>query len=300
MSNFLNKKNKFILKRIFKTYSLVILGSCIMAVGIAFFLLPNQLSSGGFSGIATIAYYLFNIPMGRTILILNIPTFIFAYFRLGKDSFFKSLVGTFSLSLFIDLFDKVPEFTHDRVLGCIFGGLLVGIGTSLVLRGKGSTGGSDLVANVIRSYKPYFKTGTLIIIIDIIIVSLNVVAFKQLEIGLYSAITIYLLGKMIDIVFEGTNFTKQLYIISDKYEAIVAKINTEIKRGTTGLYGKGMYKNDDKIILLCVASRNEAIKIIELTRKIDKSAFIIISNAREVIGRGFKGSYPVKFHEKNK
>lgn len=259
-----------------------------MAVGIDFFLLPNQLSSGGFSGIATIAYYLLDLPMGVTILALNIPSFILAYFKVGKEFFVKSLVGTFTLSTFLDIFNNFPEIMQDRFLGCIFGGILVGIGTSLVLRGKGSTGGSDLLANVIREYKPSLRTGTLIIIIDIIIVGMNVLAFKHIEIGLYSAITIYLMGKMIDIVFEGTNFTKQLYIISDKYERIAEKINHEIKRGTTGIYGKGMYKNDEKTLLLCVASRNEAIKIIETVKKIDKGAFIIISNAREVIGRGFK------------
>ena len=284
----MNKKSKYIFKRVVFSYLQVIIGAMIMALGIDFFLLPNQLSSGGFSGIATIAYYLLNFPMGFTILILNIPTFIFAYFKIGKEIFFKSLVGTFTLSTAIDIFDKIPIITNDRFLGCIFGGVLVGIGTSTVLRGRGSTGGSDLLANVIRSYKPALRTGTLIIIIDIIIVGLNVIAFKQLEIGLYSAITIYIMGKMIDIVFEGTNFTKQLYIISNKYEEIVEKISQEIKRGTTGLYGQGMYKKDEKIILLCVASRNEAIKIIQFTKKIDKEAFIIISNAREVIGKGFK------------
>lgn len=284
----MNKKIKFILKKVIISYVQVIIGAVVMALGISFFLLPNQLSSGGFSGIATIVYYLFKMPMGVTILILNIPTFLMSYFKLGKVFFIRSLIGTISLSVFIDLFDKFPDFTHDRFLGCIFGGILVGTGTSLVLRGKGTTGGSDLLANLIKEYKPNFRTGTLIIIIDIIIVGMNVLVFKQAEIGLYSAITIYIMGKMIDIIFEGTNFAKQLYIISVDYEKIAEKIGKEIKRGTTGIYGKGMYRNDEKMLLLCVASRNEAIKIIQITKKIDKKAFIIISNAREVIGQGFK------------
>lgn len=284
----MNKKTKFLVKKYTKTYLQIIVGAMIMAIGIDFFLLPNQLSSGGFSGIATIAYYLLNLPMGVTILILNIPTFIISFFKIGKAFFAKSIVGTISLSVFLDIFEQVPNVTHDRFLGCIFGGILVGIGTSVVLRAKGSTGGSDLLANLIREFKPRLRTGTLIIIIDIVIVGMNVLAFKQLEVGLYSAITIYLMGKMIDIVFEGTDFTKQLFIISERYEKISEKINTEIKRGTTGIYGKGMYKKDEKTILLCVASRPEAIKIIEIAKKIDKEAFIIISNAREVLGRGFK------------
>ena len=284
----MNKKTKLILKKLVGTYLLVIVGAIIMAIGIDAFLLPNKLSSGGFSGIATILYYLSQVPMGVTLAVLNIPSFLFAYFRVGRVFFLKSLIGIITLSVFLDLFEGIPIITYDKFLGCVFGGILVGIGTSLVLRGHGSTGGSDLIANVVRTYKPTLKTGPIIIFIDILIVGLNMLVFNQLEIGLYSAITIYIMGKMIDIVFEGTNFAKQLVIISNKPEQIVEKISVEVKRGTTGIYGQGMYKHDDKTILLCVASRSEAIKIIEMVKKIDRQAFIISSNAREVIGRGFK------------
>lgn len=284
----LNRRTRFILKRYTLTYSKVILGTFLMAIGIAQFLLPNQLSSGGFSGIATIGYYLFNIPMGLLVFALNIPVFIISYFRVGKIFFIKSLIGTFFLSLFLNIFENFSALTEDRFLGCIFGGILVGLGTALNLMAKGSTGGSDLISYIIRSYKPYLRTGNLIAIIDIIIVALNVIFFKEIEIGLYSAITIFIMGKMIDIVFEGTNFSKMIYIISKDYERISNKINKEIKRGTTGLYGKGMYKNEETTVLVCVASRNEVVKIMQIVKKIDKRAFVIVSNVREVIGNGFK------------
>ncbi len=284
----LNRRTRFILKRYTLTYSKIIIGTLLMAIGIAQFLLPNQLSSGGFSGIATIGYYLFNIPMGLIVFALNIPVFIVSYFRVGKIFFIKSLIGTVFLSLFLNIFETLPALTEDRFLGCIFGGILVGIGTALNLVAKGSTGGSDLISYIIRSYKPHLRTGNLITIIDIIIVGLNVLFFKEIEIGLYSAITIFIMGKMIDIVFEGTNFSKMIYIVSKDYEKISNKINNEIKRGTTGLYGKGMYKNDEMTILLCVAGRNEVVKIIQIVKKIDKRAFVIVANVREVIGNGFK------------
>ena len=284
----LNRRTRFILKRYTLTYSKVILGTFLMAIGIAQFLLPNQLSSGGFSGIATIGYYLFNIPMGLLVFALNIPVFIISYFRVGKIFFIKSLIGTFFLSLFLNIFENFSALTEDRFLGCIFGGILVGLGTALNLMAKGSTGGSDLISYIIRSYKPYLRTGNLIAIIDIIIVALNVIFFKEIEIGLYSAITIFIMGKMIDIVFEGTNFSKMIYIISKDYERISNKINKEIKRGTTSLYGKGMYKNEETTVLVCVASRNEVVKIMQIVKKIDKRAFVIVSNVREVIGNGFK------------
>lgn len=265
-----------------------IIGTAIMAIGISLFLLPNQLSSGGFSGIATITYYLLNIPVGTMVLVLNIPLFIIAFFKIGKSFFFKSLLGTISLSVFIDFFEKFTPLTQDRFLACIYGGIIIGIGTAIVLRSRSSSGGTDLISNIIREYNHKIRMGTVIVIVDTIIIALNIIFFKELEIGLYSAIAIYLDGKMIDIIFEGIYFTKLLFIISDKNEQIAKTIGKEIKKGSTGLYGKGMYSNEDKLILVCAAPRGDIAKIKELARNIDPHCFIILSNAREVFGEGFK------------
>ncbi len=127
-----------------------------------------------------------------------------------------------------------------------------------------------------------------IIIMDTIIVGLNVIFFKEIEIGLYSAIAIYLMGKMIDIIFEGIYFTKLLIIISDKNDEIAQEIGEKIRKGTTGLYGKGMYTNKDKLVLICAASRGDVSKVKQTAKKIDPKSFIIIANAREVVGLGFK------------
>lgn len=265
-----------------------IIGTAIMAIGISLFLLPNQLSSGGFSGIATITYYLLNISVGTMVLVLNIPLFIIAFFKIGKSFFFKSLLGTISLSVFIDFFEKFTPLTQDRFLACIYGGIIIGLGTAIVLRSRSSSGGTDLISNIIREYNHKIRMGTVIVIIDTIIIALNIIFFKELEIGLYSAIAIYLDGKMIDIIFEGIYFTKLLFIISDKNEQIAKTIGKEIKKGSTGLYGKGMYSNEDKLILVCAAPRSDISKIKELARNIDPHCFIILSNAREVFGEGFK------------
>ena len=265
-----------------------ILGSAIMGFGIGSFLLPNQLSSGGFAGIATITYYLLKIPVGAMIFVLNIPLFLFAGYRLGKEFLIKAIVGTISLSLFIDIFDKYPSITTDRFLACIYGGVLIGLGTAIILKVNSSTGGTELIGNIIKTYNPHISMSRNLMIIDMVIIVLNILFFREIEIGLYSVIAIYLYGKMIDIVFEGVYYTKLLFIISDKNQEISNKIGQEVKRGVTGLYGKGMYSNKDKLILICAASRSDISKIKNIAKDIDERCFIVVANAREVLGEGFK------------
>ena len=134
-------------------------------------------------------------------------------------------------------------------------GILVGIGPAIILKANAATGGSDLLSYIIRKYKPELRSSTLIIIIDTIVVGLNVIVFNQVEIALYSAIAIYIMGKAIDILLEGIYFTKMVYIISEKYNEIAKKITEEVQRGTTGIYAKGMYTNSEKMLLLCVARK---------------------------------------------
>lgn len=265
-----------------------LLGAFIMAIAVSLFLLPNELSSGGFSGIATILYYLFNFPVGTTIIVLNVPLFILATLKIGKRFLLKSLLGTISLSVFIDILEKLTPITNDKILACVYGGILTGLGTALILRAHSSTGGSDLAGNIIKEYKPMARTGNLIMIIDAIIVVLNVIFLKKVEIALYSAITIYLMGKVIDIIFEGIYFTKLVFIISDKSEEISKIIVNNIKRGVTGIYGKGIYTEENKLVLMCAIGRRELAELKSSIKEIDPNAFLIITNSREVLGTGFK------------
>lgn len=280
--------NQDTFKKVIKEYLFITLGCIAMAIGVSLFLLPNELSTGGFSGIATILYYLFKFPLGTTILILNIPLLLVAYFKIGKRLFFRSIYGTIIFSILVDIFDKIEPATHDKFLGCIYGGIMMGIGTAIVLRYKASTGGSDLLSYVIRAYKPQYRTSNLILMTDTIIITVNVFFFRTIEVGLYSAIAIFLMGKMIDLIFEGVNFTKVVLIISPMYKEIAEKIGNEVNRGSTGLYSKGMYTNEEKMTLLCVGSRTESYAIETIAKKVDRTSFIIILNAREVLGKGFK------------
>lgn len=163
-------------------------------------------------------------------------------------------------------------------------------GTAITLKANSSTGGTDLISYIVKEYRPTISISKAIILLDTFIVTLNIISFREIEIGLYSAIAIYLMGKMIDILFEGIYFTKLLLIISDKNEQIAKQIGEKIGRGTTGLLGKGMYTNEEKLVLMCAASRRDIAKIKVIAKKIDSNSFIIITNSREVLGLGFKTS----------
>ncbi len=288
MVKFKTKRKIVKTKHIIIQFLQIIVGTALVAMSTSLFLLPNQLSSGGFSGIATIVYYLLKIPLGTTVLVLNIPLFIMSLIKNGKHFFLNAVTGTVGLSVFLNIFEKIKPITTDRFLACIYGGIIAGIGTAIILKANASTGGTDLLTQIIKAYKPNIKISNLLVVLDTIIVAMNVIFFKELEIGLYSAITIYVMGKMLDIFFEGIDFAKMIYIISPQNEEIAKQIGERIRRGSTSLYGKGMYKKMDKEVLLCVASRGEVREIRKIVKEIDKNAFVVITNAREVFGEGFK------------
>ena len=287
----MNKKLTVSIKRNLIEYFYLTIGIILMSGGVAGLLLPNQLSTGGFAGIATITYYLFNFPIGVVNFILNIPLFILTIYKLGIKKLVRTIIGSALYSVFLDIFEGSISITDDKFLACIYGGIIIGLGTALVLKGKGSTGGTELVSTILKEFKIKMKVANLIVIIDIIIVLMNMIALGQVEIGLYSAIAIYIMGKVIDIVFEGTNFTKLLFIVSDKNEEISKKVGDIVKKGSTGLYGKGMYTGMDKTVLMCAVNRRDVLRVKEIVYRIDNKSFIIISDAREVYGKGFKIDY---------
>lgn len=277
------KKNSF-----FKDIILIIFGTMFAGFGMASFLLPNKLSSGGFTGIATIFYYFFEWNVGLTVIILNIPFFIYAFIRIGKKFLIKTIIATFLLSFFIDIFEYLPLLTNDRLLASIYGGVLIGIGTGLVFKAHTSTGGTDLIVQIVRTFKVRISSSKLLNLIDICVVVLNVVFFREFEIGLYSAIAIFLDGVLIDIVFEGINFSKLVFIVSNKNTEIVNMIHENLKAGATEIYGKGTYLNQKRTVIMSVMNRREIPILCEKVYDIDREAFLIVSNAREVYGLGFK------------
>ncbi|MDD2376852.1 MAG: YitT family protein [Clostridia bacterium] len=270
---------------------LIIIGTFIMSLSINFFLLPNRITTGGASGIATILYYKFDFNMGLSILIINIPLFIMSIKKLGFKFSFKSIFTTLLLTTFIDLFTYNSYILHNRtdmVISSIYGGLLLGIGISLVFKAGASSGGTDLLAHILQKKAGTLNLSKIILISDMVIIIALMIVFNDINLGLYSAIAIYISSKMIDIVFEGINYTKVINIITKNDSEITNKIIDVMKRGATITKCMGAYSKEDYINITCIATLPEISKIKKIVYDIDSNAFIYISNTNEVWGNGFK------------
>jgi len=285
-------------------YLYLVVGCFIAAGAIDIFLLPYKIAPGGITGIATVVFYVISskIPVGMIILLLNIPLFIIGMKYIGKKFFLKTLLSTILLSVFIDVLKPFTQKFTDRFLGdlenssansnlllyCIFGGVLMGIGLGIVFRAGATTGGTDLAAQIVHHFIPYFTVGKILMVIDGIVVIFAAVAFKSFLLGLYAIVTIYISSKVIDAILEGVDYAKAVFIISNYSQIISQKIIKEIDRGVTGLNGTGMYTGEGKQVLLCVLDRMQVPKLRALVKSVDPDAFVIMTDVREVLGEGFK------------
>lgn len=268
------------------SYVYIIIGASIIAVGFNVFLLPNEVASGGVSGISTILKGLFDWKPGFVQYAFNIPLFIAGVIFLGKQFGARSLVGTLTLPLFVILTSSWEPATLNPLLGALFGGISVGIGLGIVFRGNASTGGTDLAAQIIAKYTGY-SLGTSVMFIDGLIVISAALVF-DVEKGLYALIGLFVTTKTIDIIQLGFSQSKMVYIITNKQEEIRDAIYTEVNRGVTKLPAFGGYTEQERPILLVVVYQTEFTRLKNVVKTIDPSAFVIVSDAYEVLGEGFK------------
>jgi uncharacterized membrane-anchored protein YitT (DUF2179 family) len=273
---------------IFSEFLGVTLGVTLTALGLDLFLVPNKIAAGGVSGLATVFHYLTGAPVGMTMLALNVPLFAMGIYRLGLRFGFRSLYGTISLSLVVDaLAPYLPVPTHDPLLASIFGGVLTGLGLGLVFRYRGTTGGTDLAAAVLRTYTGA-NVGQLLFLVDGIVVLIAGFTFNSWELAMYALITIFVTAWLIDLVQEGISYTKAFFIISQKKDEIAAAVLRELNRGATALKGRGMYTGMERDVLLVVVNRSEVTRLKDLIYKVDREAFVILADVHEVLGEGFK------------
>jgi len=267
-------------------YFWITIGSIITAAGLVMFLIPNKIAAGGVSGLSTVIYYLFGLPVGMVSLAINIPLFIIGVKEMGAKFGIRTLYGIFLLSFGIDLLNTyLPVLTHDPLLASIYGGGVSGLGLGLVFRSKGTTGGTDLVAQLINKFTG-ISVGKSLMIIDFCVIALAGIVFNA-EIALYAFIAMMITGKAIDIVQEGLKISKGTFIISDYSEEIRKNILEKMDRGVTILKGKGGFTEHNKDVLLCIISRSEVSDLKRIVHNIDENAFVIITEVHEVLGEGF-------------
>ncbi len=266
-------------------------GSFIFAISVNTFTAPNNIAPGGLTGIATMLNYIWGIPIGTVTLLMNIPIFLWGFFEVGYRFILKTIVATAVSSVMIDLTVNIlPRYQGDMLLTTVFGGFFSGLGLALIFVRGGTTGGTDLIANLISLRVRHLSLGRLILIVDMIIVVASAFVYGSYESPLYATIVIYITSKVIDVVLYGADIGngKILFIVSRKNEEIAEKIMQILGRGVTELYSRGAYTKQDGEVLLCAVSRQEVYKVYDIIHSIDPDAFTIVGDAGEISGEGFK------------
>jgi len=293
-------KKKNILERFdrmfFADYLIIFVGCILYALSVVLFTSPNNIAPGGVIGISTMINYAFPfLPIGTMTLVLNIPIFLWGGIALGWKYLSRSLLGSVISSVLMDFFDVLIDkdimsaYSGDGMLVCIFGGLLCGVGLALIFYRGGSTGGTDIVSRIMHEKVPHVSMGNFILLIDAVVVASSAFVYGNIENALYAAICIFMNSKLIDTVLYGMsrNNGKLLFIITSKYDDVTDAILSKIDRGVTLLNAEGGYQRDEKRVLLCAVRPQQVHRTNVLVHEIDPNAFVIITTANTIKGRGF-------------
>lgn len=281
----------------FKDILAIIFGAGIFSFGIYFLVIPFHFYEGGATGITLITYYLFKIPVSLMNLLINIPLFVLAWKLLGKKSLYLSLLGTFSVSAWMAIFEAMSlshryhhfiftAFKGDILLACIASGVVLGLGLGIIFNAGGTTGGTDILARIFNKYTS-LSMGKLMLIVDAIVLTTVVVVFQDVRTAMYTLFFILIDTLVIDLIGEGGFAGKGFLIVTSKPEEIAQKVSDDLGRGITFIRGMGYYSRKDLDIVYCVVSRNEMKQMKDIINRIDPFAFITISEAHEILGEGF-------------
>jgi len=285
------QKDKPFSKRWFINYSLILIGSFILAAGFVLFITPYKIVPGGVYGISIVIHYLFGLPVGMMALTMDIPLTLLGIRILGPRFGIKTVVGFLLTAIFVDgisyFYGDQPLVADEPLLSSVFGGVFLGLGLGLIFKSKATSGGTDIIAMIISKYTK-LPVGQLLIYVDSVIVLVGLFVFQDWKIPLYSLIVIFITGRVIDTVLQGVSYDKTLFIISDRHEEIRNKIINDLNRGGTFIPGKGMYNGADRTIIFTVVNRREMAMLQEYIHEIDPKAFVTVINANEILGEGFK------------
>ena len=279
-----------------RKYILIVLGAAVYAVGFQFFCYPNAITTGGVVGMAMIINQLTNLPVGVLTILMNVPLFLIAWRHFGLDFLVGSLVGMGLSSVMVDLcatFGIVA--TEDPMLAALLGGVIKGIGLGMVYYVGATTGGIDIIIKFLRKRYSYINFGTLMLMMDAVIITAYAVILGRYESAMYSLVAIYATTKMIDLALYGIDNACLCYIISERNDAVMQEIvNGSLHRGVTILEGRGAYSGARREVLMCVVKRPQMGELKRVVKSIDERAFFIVTNANNVFGNGFENISEVR------
>lgn len=279
-----------LLRGYIKEYFMIFAGSLFYAAGFQIFLYRNDIITGGVTGIAMIINLISHLPVGILVIIMNIPLFIMARMSFGRRSTIASLICMTVSSLMIDAIAlySIDLGNVDMMVSSIYGGLLMGIGLGVVYLTGATTGGVDIMAKFLRSKWQHINLGTIILILDIVVIVVFAISFKKIESALYALIAMFINATVVDVVLYGLKSSKACYIISEKSDTIKQRLLDELDRGVTVLHGEGGYTGERKDILLCTINKGQISQVRSIIKQEDSAAFVMVSDVRDVFGDGFE------------
>ncbi len=280
------KKN---LKKFAIDILIYIIGAFVYSSAITIFITPNQISPGGITGVATAISFVIKVPSGILFFIINLPILLLGFLKFGGVFIFKTAAASSIVSISLTITDfLLPQFTEDRLLAALFGGIMMGAGMSIIIIRGATTGGVDIVAKLINRKYRHLTVGRIILLIDVFVIFLAVAVYKNIDSALYSAITVYGTSFVLDRMLYGADKGKLAHIITSKETEICNAIANDLGRGTTVISAKGGYTGSDRTLLLCTIRVYEVSTLYTIIDKYDPDAFIVVAEVGEIIGEGFK------------
>lgn len=282
------------MKKSIRNVIVMTVGALLYSAGISLFLDPNSIAPGGVSGISVLLNRLTDISTGTWILVLNIPILAVGAWQFGWKFIVSTVWCTALTSVGTDFLSRFGAATDDLFLAAVAGSSLMAVGLGLVFRSGSTTGGMDIVVKLLRRKFPHLHTGKLVLALDLIVVTLSALVFHKLDLALYAAITVFIESVVMDFVLYGNDGAKLIYIISSRPHEIADRFLEELNIGATFVRGSGAYSGADKDVIMCVVHRQISPKVEEIVKEEDPSAFLIISNAAEIYGEGYKNIFQEK------
>ncbi len=283
-----------IMKTILKNYIMMTLAAVVYAAGVSLFLDPNALAPGGVTGLAIILNHVTGTETGTWVILFNIPILALGIWKFGFKFIFSTIYCTALCSVLINLMAPYGPVTTDRFLAIVIGGLLVAGGIGIIFKSGGTTGGTDIIIKLLRLRFPHLRTGFIFMLLDMVIVAISAIVFRNIEVALYAFIAVFINGTILDMVLYGRDGAKMLFIITDRHEEITKRLLEDIDVGATYINGEGAYTGREKKIIMCVMRKQLAPKAEEIIKEEDHKAFMIVTSATEIFGEGYKSIFSEK------